>query len=142
MKKKASDFRYNTGETKVPWPAVGENYNAADLMKVIEFMMQGQGEAYDAALNAVAEKVYDLDKVSRAPGKLSLDVHVAAAEETCDKYLGTSGSLFVTNATAGLKLLTSMQTLAPATKLSFLRSHSSLQWHILSLLALRSLFVT
>ena len=36
MKKKASDFRYNTGETRVPWPAVGENYNAADLMEVIE----------------------------------------------------------------------------------------------------------
>ena len=104
MKKKASDFRYNTGETRVPWPAVGENYNAADLMKVIEFMMQGQGEEYDAALGAVAEKIYDLDKVSRAPGKLSLDVHVQAAEEACDKYLETEGSLFVTNATAGFEI--------------------------------------
>ena len=101
MKKKASDFRYNTGETRVPWPAVGENYNAADLMKVIEFMMQGQGEDYEAALKAVADKIYDLDKVSRAPGKLSLDVHVQAAEEACDKYLETENSLFVTNATAG-----------------------------------------
>ena len=27
MKKKASDFRYNTGEARVPWAAVGENYN-------------------------------------------------------------------------------------------------------------------
>ena len=27
-KKKASDFRYNTGETKVPWAAGGENDNA------------------------------------------------------------------------------------------------------------------
>ena len=104
MKKKASDFRYNTGETRVPWPAVGENYNAADLMKVIEFMMQGQGEEYDNALKAVADKIYDLDKVSRAPGKLSLDVHVQAAEEACDKYLGTENSLFVTNATAGFEI--------------------------------------
>ena len=104
MKKKASDFRYNTGETRVPWPAVGENYNAADLMKVIEFMMQGQGEEYDNALKAVADKIYDLDKVSRAPGKLSLDVHVQAAEEACDKYLGSEGALFVTNATAGFEI--------------------------------------
>ena len=49
-KKKASDFRYNTGETKVPWAAVGENYNAEDLMTIIKFMMVGGGEAYDAAL--------------------------------------------------------------------------------------------
>ena len=46
MAKKASDFRYNTGETKVPWAAVGENYNAEDLMKVVEFLMQGEGEEY------------------------------------------------------------------------------------------------
>ena len=46
-KKKASDFRYNTGETKVPWAAVGENYNAEDLMTIIKFMMVGSGEAYD-----------------------------------------------------------------------------------------------
>ena len=60
MKKKASDFRYNTGETKVPWAAVGENYNADDLMAVVEFLMQGSGEEYDAALKAVCEKVMDI----------------------------------------------------------------------------------
>ena len=42
-KKKASDFRYNTGETKVPWAAVGENYNAEDLMAIVKFMMKGDG---------------------------------------------------------------------------------------------------
>ena len=34
-KKKATDFRYNTGETKVPWAAVGENYNKEDVMAII-----------------------------------------------------------------------------------------------------------
>ena len=53
MEKKASDFRYNTGETKVPWAAVGENYNAQDLMTIIRFMMKGKGEAYDEALKTV-----------------------------------------------------------------------------------------
>jgi hypothetical protein len=43
MGKKSSDFRYNTGDTKVPWAAVGENYNAADLMEIIRFLMQGKG---------------------------------------------------------------------------------------------------
>ena len=42
-KKKDSDFRYNTGETKVPWAAVGENYNARDLMAIVKFMMEGEG---------------------------------------------------------------------------------------------------
>ena len=56
-KKKASDFRYNTGETKVPWAAVGENYNTDDLMDVVEFLMQGSGAEYDAAIAAVREKV-------------------------------------------------------------------------------------
>ena len=49
-KKKASDFRYNTGETKVPWAAVGENYNAEDLMTIIRFMMKGKGADYEKAM--------------------------------------------------------------------------------------------
>jgi len=31
----ASDFRYNIGESKVPWAAVGENYNVDDVMEII-----------------------------------------------------------------------------------------------------------
>ena len=76
-KKKASDFRYNTGETKVPWAAVGENYNAEDLMAIVKFMMKGDGEDYDAAVKAVEDAVYALDKVSEPPAKLSLDAQVA-----------------------------------------------------------------
>ena len=72
MEKKASDFRYNTGETKVPWAAVGENYNAQDLMTIIRFMMKGKGEAYDEALKTVEKDVLALDKVSAPPAKLSL----------------------------------------------------------------------
>ena len=68
---KSTDFRYNTGETKVPWAAVGENYNAADLMEVIRFLMQGEGPEYDQAINAVWEQVKKLDQVSAPPGKLT-----------------------------------------------------------------------
>lgn len=102
--RKATDFRYNTGETKVPWAAVGENYNAEDLMMIVEFLMQGKGSEYDAALKAVKEKVFELDKHSMPPGKLSLDAQVAAAEEAVDKYLGMPGSVFLTNATAGFEI--------------------------------------
>ena len=47
---KSTDFRYNTGATKVPWPAVGENYNAQDLMEVIRFLMKGEGPEYEKAI--------------------------------------------------------------------------------------------
>ncbi len=103
MAKKASDFRYNTGETRVPWAAVGENYNAEDLMKVVEFLMQGKGEEYEAALNEVREKVLALDKLSTPPGKLSLGSLVEKAEADSDAYLETTEATFVTNCTAGFE---------------------------------------
>ncbi len=106
MAKKASDFRYNTGETKVPWAAVGEDYNAQDVMAIVRFLMKGEGEAYEAAVKAVEEKIYALDKISQPPAKLSLDVEVAKAEEMCDEYLNTEGCVFLTNCTAGFELAT------------------------------------
>ncbi len=60
MAKQSSDFRYNTGATKVPWAAVGENYNVHDLMEIIRFLMQGEGKEYDDALEAVWEQVKNL----------------------------------------------------------------------------------
>ncbi|MEG1773961.1 MAG: DegT/DnrJ/EryC1/StrS family aminotransferase, partial [Oscillospiraceae bacterium] len=104
MEKKASDFRYNTGETKVPWAAVGENYNAEDLMALIGFMMQGKGPAYERAMSQIQQDVYALDQVASPPGKLSLDARVAKAEADVDKFLGIKGSLFVTNCTAGFEI--------------------------------------
>ena len=50
MGSEATDFRYNTGATKVPWAAVGEDYNAQDLMEIVKFLMQGSGPEHDAAL--------------------------------------------------------------------------------------------
>lgn len=104
MAKKASDFRYNTGETRVPWAAVGENYNAQDLMEVIRFLMQGEGTDYQQALEEVRQQVEKLSAVSTPPGKLSLGSRVEKLEEQVDQYLGTDGSLFVTNATAGFEI--------------------------------------
>ena len=53
MGSETTDFRYNTGATKVPWAAVGEDYNAQDLMEIVKFLMQGEGAAHDAALAEV-----------------------------------------------------------------------------------------
>jgi len=104
MKKKDSDFRYNTGDARVPWAAVGENYNANDLMSLVEFLMQGSGDAYEAALAEVREKVYALSELSAPPAKLSLDTKVAQCEEAVDAFLGTQGSAFVPNCTEGFEI--------------------------------------
>lgn len=104
MGKQTTDFRYNTGATRVPWAAVGENYNVQDLMEIIRFLMQGEGAEYDAALEAVWEQVKKLDALATPPGKLSLGKQVEAAENACNEYLGTDTSTFVTNATAGFEI--------------------------------------
>ena len=99
-----TDFRYNTGATRVPWAAVGENYNVHDLMEIIAFLMQGEGKEYDDAMKAVWEQVKKLEAVAIPPGKLSLGSKVEAAEDACNKYLGTDTCTFVTNATAGFEI--------------------------------------
>lgn len=113
MKKSASDFRYNTGESRVPWAAVGENYNAQDVMAIVEFLMQGDGAEYDQALGRVQKDVADLARLSLPPGKLSLGGKVEQAEAAVDRYLGSEGSLFVTNATAGFEIAFKYVNLGP-----------------------------
>ena len=106
MGNETSDFRYNTGATKVPWAAVGENYNAADMMELVKFMMNGKGAEYNAALKEVRQAIGKLAKVSTPPGKLSMGDKVAEVERMVDKYLGVDegSSLFVSNCTAALEL--------------------------------------
>ncbi len=110
---KSTDFRYNTGATKVPWAAVGENYNVQDLMEIIRFLMQGEGKEYDDAITAVWEQVKKLDAVATPPGKLSLGSKVEEAEAACNEYLGTTTSTFVTNATAGFEIAYKYANLKP-----------------------------
>ncbi len=113
MAKKSTDFRYNTGATRVPWAAVGENYNVQDLMEIIRFLMQGEGKEYEDAINAVWEQVKKLDALATPPGKLSLASKVEEAEEACNKYLGTTTSTFVTNATSGFEIAYKYANLKP-----------------------------
>ena len=112
MGQESSDFRYNTGDTKVPWAAVGENYNVADTFEFVKFLMQPKAAGrsgiapYRAALKDVKTALAKLGKVSVAPGKLSMGDKVAEVERAVDKYLGVEegSSLFVTNCTAALEL--------------------------------------
>jgi len=105
MKKEtATDFRYNTGDNKVPWAAVGESYRAEDVIDVVKFLMQGQGAEYDAALKDVEKAVHGLSRYGQPPKKLSLAGKVSELEGKVDAFLGTNGSTFVTNCTAGFEI--------------------------------------
>ena len=113
MSRKQSDFRYNTGESKVPWAAVGENYNGSDVAEVVRFLMQGDTSEYESAFERVKESVEELSKYSQPPGKLSLGDHVLAAEAASDAHLGMCSSTFVTNATAGFEIAFKYANLGP-----------------------------
>ena len=110
---KQTDFRYNTGATKVPWAAVGENYNVSDLMEIIKFLMQGEGKEYDEAIAKVYEQVKCLGEISTPPGKLSLGTKVEECEELCNKYLGIDSATFLTNCTAGFEIAYKYANLKP-----------------------------
>ena len=106
MGSETTDFRYNTGATKVPWAAVGEDYNAQDLMEIVKFLMQGKGAEHEAALAEVDAAVHRLSALSTPPGKLSLAGKVEELEERLDAYLGVDpgSSLFVTNCTSAFEI--------------------------------------
>ena len=101
---KPSDFRYSTGESKVPWAAVGENYNADDIVDIIGFLAQKADDEYDAIFKTVSSNVRKLIKHSRPPGKLSLGDNVVKLEGQLDEFLGTQNATFITNATAGFEI--------------------------------------
>ena len=99
-----SDFRYNTGDAKVPWAAVGESYGADDIIDVVRFLMQGEAPEYMSALHDVEKAVRALSRLGHPPGKLSLGANVSKLEELIDSSIGSRGSVFVTNATAGFEI--------------------------------------
>lgn len=112
-KKSKSDFRYSTGDAKVPWDAVGENYTAEDVSRFVKFLMQGEGIEYDSLTNDIAGQLEKLADISHPPAKLSLGPMVEKLEAKCDEYLGVSDSLFMTNATAGFEIAYKYVNLGP-----------------------------
>lgn len=104
MNKKSTDFRYNTGQSVVPWAAVGESYNADDILDVVRFLLQGDSPAYEKAVGRVRESLAALAEVGTPPGKLSLGDKVSQLEQEVDAYLGVTESTFVANATAGFEI--------------------------------------
>jgi perosamine synthetase len=105
--KPVSDFRYATGDAKVPWAAIGEHLRDEDLMRIVEFLARpkpGNKEEYDRRLTEARTALDKLWEVSDPVTKLSLGDNVSKLEEEAREFLGCKYACFITNATAGFEM--------------------------------------
>lgn len=108
MKKpKASDFRYDTGPTKVPWATVGESIRADDIIETLRFLIP-RGEApaskFAAQSRRVEREVRKLCAMGSCATKLTLGDKVRQLEEKACRFLGCKHAVLLTNATAGFEI--------------------------------------
>jgi perosamine synthetase len=115
MAKEKSDFRYDTGEARVPWNAVGENINIDDLLSIIEFIIPSSGDetGYQQQLGKIREELLRLMEEGHPVSKLSLGTQVQALEKEVVKMLDVKHACFVTNATAGFEIGLKLSGLKP-----------------------------
>lgn len=115
-KKSGSDFRYDTGEARVPWDAVGEKINSDDVLEIVRFLIpkgDKDGAAYKKQLSKVKDEIYRLWEKGSWATKLSLGNKVKELEEEVKKFLGVKYACFVTNATAGFEIADKFAGLKP-----------------------------
>jgi perosamine synthetase len=101
-----SDFRYNTGDAKVPWDAVAVKPDLALVMDVVRFLIGPGPDAgtYMAAAQRVEAALRELAQHGRPATKLSLGNHVKAVEEQAKAYLSCKHACFVVNWTAAFDI--------------------------------------
>ena len=114
--RRAADFRYGTGEARVPWSAVGEVVRSEDITAMLRFILPppaGDRQAYEAAFKRVVADVERLARVGRHATKLTLGTAVRKLEEATKRLLGCKYALFLTNATAGFEIAYKFAGLGP-----------------------------
>ena len=106
QEKAKSDFRYDTGEAKVPWAAVGETMNIEDISSIIKFLIpEGKDvSAYQKQFAIVTEALGNLHNQGHFATKLSLGSNVKMLEEATKNFLNVKHACFITNATAGFEM--------------------------------------
>lgn len=107
MRKRVSDFRYDSGAARIPWAAVGENVRRDEIAAILRFLVrpaEGRKEEYEAHFARAMEAVADLIRVGDLQGKLTLGSQVQALEERVCRFLGCRYAVFLTNATAGFEI--------------------------------------
>jgi len=105
-KKATTDFRYDTGEARVPWAAVGEKVNVDDIVEIIKFLVPGseEDENYNRQLSEIENGIRKLWSKSSGATKLTAGKKVEQLEHQVKEFLGVKYACFVTNATAGFEI--------------------------------------
>lgn len=103
---KKSDFRYDTGEARVPWAAVGESMNVDDITALIKFLIPGDknDSSYMGQVEKVSIALEELHKKGDYASKLTLGSRVKELEEAVQEFLNVKHACFITNATAGFEI--------------------------------------
>lgn len=98
-----SDFRYNTGNARVPWDAVGVKPDLGLAMDILRFLVTpGENAAdYESGMAAVEKALGGVFKDGRPATKLSLGSKVKAVEDLARDMLNAKHASFVVNWTAG-----------------------------------------
>ncbi len=106
-RKGSADFRYDSGEARIPWAAVGEPVRERDTLEVLRFLLPpaaGKRKEYTAQFERVAEEVGKLRACATLASKLTVGKRVEALEREAAGMLGVKHALFVSNATAGFEI--------------------------------------
>ena len=105
-KGRSGDFRYDTGNARVPWHAVGEFFDKDDVLEIVKFLMpEAEGaDDYLSAASSVEKALAELSKCSRNASKLSLGKKVEKVEELSRNYFGVKHALFTNTWTAGMEI--------------------------------------
>jgi dTDP-4-amino-4,6-dideoxygalactose transaminase len=102
-----SDFRYNTGASRIPWAAVGEPVLENDVLEIVKFLLppaEGKSKSYHTHLRRLARDLQGLRGSARYAGKLTLGKEVEKLEAQVAKMLDVKHAMFLTNATAGFEI--------------------------------------
>ena len=104
--KSDTDFRYDTGEAKVPWAAIGENVRLEDMASIIQFLIPPGPDtsSYNGQFDKLKIELEKLLSLGQYVTKLSLGNNVRKLEEAVKKFLKVNHACFITNATAGFEI--------------------------------------
>ncbi len=105
-KEKTSDFRYDTGEARVPWASTGERIDLDDLGEAIKFLIPegDDSQAYNEQFSRVEDEIRRLSEKGSWATKLTVGAKVEELEEKVKELLSVKYASFVTNATAGFEI--------------------------------------
>lgn len=113
--KEKSDFRYNTGDSKVPWDAVAVKPNVDLSMDILRFLVTPGDDpsAYETGMKQIRQALEQVFKLGTPATKLSLGRNVKAVETLAREMLGVKHASFLTSWTAGYDIALDMAGVRP-----------------------------